>query len=396
MDHAQEDGAVRIDIAENYPEIRALVRRICADFPGRYWQKLEVNQAYPKEFVAALTEAGLLGSLIPEEYGGLGLPLGAASATLEEIHASGCNAGACHAQIYMMGTILRHGSAEQKQRYLPGIAGGRLRLQAFGVTEPTTGSDTTKLKTRAEKRNDHYLVSGQKVWTSRALHSDLMLLLARTTPIDEVRKKSDGLSVFIVDVRESLGHGLEIKPLRAMVNHNTTEVFFDSLRVPFENLIGEEGKGFRYILDSMNAERILVASEAIGDGRWFVNKASVYAGERKVFDREIGKNQGIQFPIARAYAEIEAAALMVRKATALFEAGRPCGPEANMAKLLSSEASWHAGEAALQTHGGFGFATEYDVERKWRETRLFQIAPVSTNLILAYLAEHVLGMPRSY
>ena len=393
---APDDSSVQIDVSETYPEIRSLVRRICADFKGSYWQKLEEIQGYPKEFVVALTAAGLLGSLIPEEYGGLGLPLGAASATLEEIHASGCNAGACHAQIYMMGTVLRHGSPEQKQKYLPEIAAGRLRLQAFGVTEPTSGSDTTKLKTRAEKRNDHYLVSGQKVWTSRALHSDLMLLLARTTPLEHTKKKSEGLSVFLIDVRESLGNGLEIKPIRAMVNHNTTEVFLDSLRVPFESLIGEEGNGFRYILDSMNAERILVASEAIGDGRWFVSKAANYANERIVFDRAIGKNQGIQFPIARAYAEIEAAALMVRKATALFESGKPCGPEANMAKLLSSEASWHAGEAALQTHGGFGFATEYDVERKWRETRLFQIAPVSTNLILAYLAEHVLGMPRSY
>jgi acyl-CoA dehydrogenase len=393
---APDDSSVQIDVSETYPDIRALVHRICTDFKGSYWQKLEETQGYPKEFVAALTAAGLLGSLIPEEYGGLGLPLGAAAATLEEIHASGCNAGACHAQIYMMGTVLRHGSPEQKQKYLPEIAAGRLRLQAFGVTEPTSGSDTTKLKTRAEKRNDHYLVSGQKVWTSRALHSDLMLLLARTTPLEHTKKKSEGLSVFLIDVKESLGNGLEIKPIRAMVNHNTTEVFLDSLRVPFENLIGEEGNGFRYILDSMNAERILIASEAIGDGRWFVSKAANYASERIVFDRAIGKNQGIQFPIARAYAEIEAAALMVRKATALFEAGKPCGPEANMAKLLSSEASWHAGEAALQTHGGFGFATEYDVERKWRETRLFQIAPVSTNLILAYLAEHVLGMPRSY
>jgi acyl-CoA dehydrogenase len=393
---SHSDSSVQIDVSETYPEIRDLVRRICADFGGSYWQKLEESQGYPKEFVAALTEAGLLGSLIPEEYGGLGLLLGAAAATLEEIHASGCNAGACHAQIYMMGTVLRHGSPEQKKKYLPEIAAGHLRLQAFGVTEPTTGSDTTKLKTRAEKRNDHYLVSGQKVWTSRALHSDLMLLLARTTPVEQTRKKSEGLSVFLVDVREALGNGLEIKPIRAMVNHNTTEVFIDSLRVPFENLVGEEGQGFRYILDSMNAERILVASEAIGDGRWFIDKASTYASERVVFDRAIGQNQGIQFPIARAYAEIEAAKLMVRKAIALFEAGKPCGPEANMAKLLSSEASWHAGEAALQTHGGFGFATEYDVERKWRETRLFQIAPVSTNLILAYLAEHVLGMPRSY
>jgi acyl-CoA dehydrogenase len=395
MDERTSTGA-RIDLDESYPEIRELVRRICARFPGEYWRKLEEGQAYPTEFVAALTEAGLLGSLIPEEYGGLGMPLGAASATLEEIHASGCNAGACHAQMYIMGTVLRHGSPEQKQKYLPDIAAGRLRLQAFGVTEPTTGSDTTKLKTRAEKRNDHYLVSGQKVWTSRALQSDLMLLLARTTPLDQVKKKSDGLSVFLVDVKNSLGNGLEIKPLRAMVNHNTTEVFFDSLRVPFENLVGEEGKGFRYILDSMNAERILVASEAIGDGRWFVRKAAQYSCDRTVFDRPIGQNQGVQFPIARAYADIEAASLMVRKATALYEAGKPCGPEANMAKLLASEASWRAGEAALQTHGGFGFATEYDVERKWRETRLFQIAPISTNLILAYLSEHVLGMPRSY
>ena len=391
-----DDDPVQLTLGETYPEIRELVRRICSDFPGSYWRALEEKQAYPTEFVAALTKAGLLGSLIPEEYGGLGMPLGAAAATLEEIHASGCNAGACHAQMYIMGTVLRHGSPEQKQKYLPDIAAGRLRLQAFGVTEPTSGSDTTKLRTRAERRNDHYLVTGQKVWTSRALHSDLMLLLARTTPLEEVRKKSEGLSVFLVDVKESLGHGLDIKPLRAMVNHNTTEVFFDSLRVPMENLIGEEGKGFRYILDSMNAERILVASEAIGDGRWFIDKASKYAGERIVFGQPIGRNQGVQFPIAKAYASVEAAALMVRKAGALFEAGKPCGPEANMAKLLSSEASWQAGEAALQTHGGFGFAAEYDIERKWRETRLFQVAPISTNLILAYLAEHVLGMPRSY
>jgi acyl-CoA dehydrogenase len=390
------DEAVHLALGETYPEIRQLVRRICADFPGSYWRELEEKQAYPTAFVVALTEAGLLGSLIPEEYGGLGLPLGAAAATLEEIHASGCNAGACHAQMYIMGTVLRHGSPEQKRKYLPDIAAGRLRLQAFGVTEPTTGSDTTKLKTRAERRNDHYAVTGQKVWTSRALQSDLMLLLARTTPLDQVRKKSEGLSVFLVDIKASLGHGLDIKPLRAMINHNATEVFMDGMRVPFENLIGEEGQGFRYILDSMNAERILIASEAIGDGRWFIDKAAKYAGERHVFDQPIGRNQGVQFPIARAYASIEAATLMVRKATALFEAGQPCGPEANMAKLLSSEASWQAGEAALQTHGGFGLAAEYDIERKWRETRLFQVAPISTNLILAYLAEHVLGMPRSY
>ena len=390
------EAPVQLTLGETYPEIRDLVRRICADFPGSYWRKLDDEQAYPIEFVAALTKAGLLSALIPEEYGGLGLPLSAAAATLEEIHAAGCNAGACHAQMYIMGTLLRHGSLEQKRRYLPEIAAGSLRLQAFGVTEPTTGSDTTNLRTRAERQGDHYVVNGQKVWTSRALQSDLMLLLARTTPADQVKKKSEGLSVFLVDIKSSLGHGLDIKPLRAMINHNTTEVFFNSLRVPAENLIGQEGQGFRYILDSMNAERILVASEAIGDGRWFVAKASTYASERIVFDQPIGRNQGVQFPIARAYAEIEAAALMVRKAAALFEAGRPCGPEANMGKLLASEVAWHAAEAALQTHGGFGFAREYDIERKWRETRLFQVAPISTNLVLAYIGEHVLGMPRSY
>jgi len=390
------EEAVSLTLGESYPEIRDLVRRICKDFPGSYWRKLDDQQAYPTEFVAALTKAGLLSALIPEEYGGLGLPLSAAAATLEEVHACGCNAGACHAQMYIMGTMLRHGSAEQKQRYLPGIAAGDLRLQAFGVTEPTTGTDTTRLKTRAERAGDSYIVNGQKVWTSRALHSDLMLLLARTTPLDAVTRKSEGLSVFVVDIKSSLGHGLEIKPLPAMINHNTTEVFFDSLRVPAENLIGQEGQGFRYILDSMNAERILIAAESVGDGRWFIAKASQYASERIVFDQPIGRNQGVQFPIARSYAEIEAAALMVGKAAALFDAGRPCGPEANMGKLLGSEAAWHAGEAALQTHGGFGFAREYDIERKWRETRLFQVAPISTNLVLAYIAEHVLGMPRSY
>ncbi len=316
---------------------------------------------------------------------------------LEEIHASGCNAGACHAQMYIMGTLLRHGNPAQKQKYLPEIAAGRLRLQAFGVTEPTSGTDTTKLKTRAEKKgNDRYVVRGQKVWTSRALHSDLMLLLARTTPLDQVKRKSDGLSVFLVDIQASLGHGLEIKPLKAMINHNTTEVFFDDMEVPAENLIGEEGRGFKYILDGMNAERVLIAAEGIGDARWFIKTATAYANSRVVFDRPIGQNQGIQFPIARAYAETEAAELMGRKAAALFAAGKPCGAEANMAKMLASEASWHAGEAAMQTHGGFAFAKEYDVERKWRETRLMQIAPISTNLILAYLGEHVLGMPRSY
>jgi acyl-CoA dehydrogenase len=396
MTAPEEDNIVAMSLDRDFPEVRDLVRRICADFPGRYWQELETKQAYPTEFVAALTKAGFLSALIPEDYGGLGLPLRAASVILEEIHAAGCNAGACHAQMYIMGTLLRHGSAAQKQKYLPEIAAGRLRLQAFGVTEPTSGTDTTKLKTRAEREGDKYVVTGQKVWTSRALHSDLMLLLARTTPLADVRKKADGLSVFLLDIKSSHGRGLEIRPLPAMINHNTTEVFFDRLEVPAENLIGEEGNGFRYILDGMNAERILIASEAIGDGRWFIDTSVKYAGERVVFDRPIGQNQGIQFPLAHAYAEIESASLMVRKAAALFDAGQPCGAEANMAKLLASEASWHAGEAAMQTHGGFGFAREYDVERKWRETRLFQIAPISTNLVLAYIAEHVLGMPRSY
>jgi acyl-CoA dehydrogenase len=390
------EQSVALPLGETYPEIRDLVRRICSDFPGEYWRKLDNEQAYPTDFVAALTKAGLLGALIPEPYGGLGLPLGAAASTLEEIHACGCNAGACHAQMYIMGTLLRHGSEAQKRKYLPEIAAGRLRLQAFGVTEPTTGSDTTKLKTRAERQGNHYVINGQKVWTSRALQSDLMLLLARTTPLAQVKRKSEGLSVFLIDIKASIGHGLEIKRLPAMINHNTTEVFFDSLQVPPENLVGEEGRGFAYILDSLNAERILIASEAIGDGRWFIAKAAKYASERIVFDQPIGRNQGVQFPIARAHAEIEAAALMTRKATALFEASRPCGPEANMAKLLASEAAWHAGEAALQCHGGFGFAKEYDIERKWRETRLFQVAPISTNLVLAYIGEHVLGMPRSY
>lgn len=390
------DQPLVLHMDDDYGDIREAVRRICVGYPGAYWRELEEREAYPTEFVKALTESGFLGALIPQEYGGSGLPLRAASAILEEIHASGCNAGACHAQMYMMGTLLRHGSPKQKQKYLPEIAAGRLRLQAFGVTEPTTGSDTTKLKTRAERRGDKYIVNGQKVWTSRALHSDLMLLLARTTPLDQVKRRADGLSVFLVDIRSSLDRGLKIQPLKAMINHNTTEVFFDNLEVPAESLIGDEGQGFRYIIDSMNAERVLVASEGIGDARWFIRVASKYASERVVFDRPIGKNQAVQFPIARAFAETEAAALMVHKATVLFQAGRHCGAEANMAKLLASEAAWHAAEAALQTHGGFGYAKEYDVERKWRETRLTQIAPVSTNLILAFLGEHVLGMPRSY
>ena len=391
------DPAISLPLGEDYTEIRDSVRRICAGYPGSYWRDLEDREAYPTDFVKALTEAGYLSALIPEEYGGAGLPLRAAGVVLEEIHASGCNAGACHAQMYIMGTLLRHGSAAQKTKYLPQIADGSLRLQAFGVTEPTTGTDTTKLKTRAVRDgNDAYVVNGQKVWTSRALHSDLMLLLARTTPLDQVKRKSEGLSVFLVDMREARGKGLEIRPLRAMINHNTTEVFFDNLRVPAENLIGEEGRGFRYILDGMNAERILVSHESVGDGRWFIKTATKYANERVVFDRPIGQNQGIQFPIAKAYAELEAADLMLRKAAALFQAGRPCGAEANIAKLLTAEAAWNAGEACLQTHGGFGYAKEYDVERKWREARLYRTAPISTNLILAYVAEHVLGLPRSY
>ena len=388
--------AVRIDLGENWADIRTQVRKICTDFPGSYWRGLEDEQAYPTDFVQALTESGYLSALIPEAYGGAGLPLGAAAAILEEIHANGCNAGACHAQMYIMGTLLRHGSPLQKEQYLPQIASGKLRLQAFGVTEPTSGTDTTQLKTRAQRDGDHYVVNGQKVWTSRARHSDLMLLLARTTPLDQVQRKTEGLSVFLVDMRDVLDRGLSIRPIDAMINHNTTEVFFDNMRIPASSLIGEEGKGFRYILDGMNAERILVGSEAIGDARWFIAKASRYASDRVVFGRPIGMNQGIQFPIARAHAETDAAELMLRKAAALFEAGLPCGDAANMGKMLASEAAWHAGEACMQTHGGFSYAREYDIERKWRETRLMQIAPVSTNLILAYVAEHVLGMPRSY
>ncbi|MBI1245564.1 MAG: acyl-CoA dehydrogenase [Alphaproteobacteria bacterium] len=380
--------------APAHPEIRESVRALCAKYPGEYWRKLDRDRAYPKEFVDELTSAGMLAVLIPEEYGGSGLGLSAAAAILEEIHASGANGGACHAQMYTMGTILRHGSAEQKQRFLPGIASGELRLQAFGVTEPSAGTDTTAIRTTAERRGDRYVVNGQKVWTSRAEHSDLMLLLARTTPKDKVAKKTEGLSVFVVDMRKA--KGLTIKPLRAMMNHATTEVFFDDLEVPAENRIGEEGRGFRYILDGMNAERILISAECIGDMRWFVEKASAYARTRVVFGRPIGQNQGIQFPIARAYADGQAAALMVREALDLYEAGEPCGPQANMAKMLAADASWKAAEACLQTHGGFGFAEEYDVERKFREARLYQVAPISTNLILAYLAEHVLDLPRSY
>jgi acyl-CoA dehydrogenase len=385
-----------MELGEDYPELRDSVRRVCERYPGEYWRGLDEASAYPTAFIKELTESGFLSALIPEEYGGTGLPLRAAAVILEEINAAGCTASQGHAQMYIMGTLLRHGSPEQKQKYLPKIASGEIRLQAFGVTEPTTGSDTTKLKTRAERRGDKYVITGQKVWTSRALYSDMMLLLARTTPLEEVKRKTEGLSVFLVDLNEARGKGLEIRPLKAMINHNATEVFMDGMEVPAENLIGEEGRGFRYILDGMNAERILVASECVGDGRWFIKKGAAYATERRVFDRPIGQNQGVQFPIARAHAELEAADLMCRKAAALFAAGRDCGADANIAKLLASEATWHAAEAAMQTHGGFSYATEYDVERKWRECRLYQIAPISTNMVLAYVAQHVLGMPRSY
>jgi acyl-CoA dehydrogenase len=387
---------VPVYLGKDYPELRDAVQRVCARFSGDYWRAHDDASSYPIEFVQALTEAGFLGALIPEEYGGAGLPLRAACVVLEEINANGCNAGAAHAQMYIMGTLLRHGNPEQKQRYLPRIAAGELRLQAFGGNEPTTGSDTTRLKTRAERRGDRYVVTGQKVWTSRALQSDLMLLLARTTPVDQVRRRTEGLSTFIVDLNASRGKGIEIRPLKAMINHNATEIFMDGLEVPAENLIGEEGQGFRYVLDGMNAERTLIAAEAVGDGRWLLEKGVGYANERQVFDRPIGQNQGVQFPLARAYAALEAADMMVRRAAALFDAHRDCGPDANMAKRIASEAAWQAAEAAFQTHGGFAFAKEYDVERKWRECRLYQTAPISTNMILAYLAQHVLGLPRSY
>ena len=382
------------------PEIEAIresVRALCAGYPGEYWREKDRERAYPTEFVRALTEAGFLAVLIPEEYGGSGLGLRAASAILEEIHKSGCNGAACHAQMYIMGTILRHGSAEQKARWLPGIASGALRLQAFGVTEPGSGTDTLALRTVAEKKgNDRYVVNGQKVWTSRAEHSDLMLLLARTTPREQVKKRTEGLSVFVVDMREALGNGLTIRPIRTMINHATTETFFDDLEVPAENLIGTEGQGFRYILDGMNAERVLIGAECIGDARWFIDKAAAYARERTVFGRPIGQNQGIQFPIAKAYAATEAADLMVQKAATLYDAGERPGAEANMAKMLAAAAAWEAANMCLQSHGGFGFAEEYDVERKFRETRLYQVAPISTNLILSYIAEHVLDLPRSF
>ena len=379
-----------------FSEIREQVRALCSRFPGSYWRGHDEARSYPSEFVAALTEGGWLGCLIPAEFGGSGLGLAEATVILEEIHASGGNAGAAHAQMYTMGTILRHGSEEQKRRYLPDIAAGRLRLQAFGVTEPESGTDTLALKTRAVRDGDDYVVNGSKVWTSRAEHSDLMLLLARTTPRADAPTRTDGLSVFIVDLRDARGHGVDIRPIPTMINHATCEVFIDNLRVPAENLIGEAGKGFRYILDGMNAERILIGAECIGDGRWFVEHASDYARTRKVFARAIGQNQGVQFPIARAYAQVRAAALMVERAAQLFDEGQPCGEEANLAKLLASEASWEAADMCMQTYGGYSFAAEYDVERKFREARLYRTAPVSTNMILAYLAEHVLGLPRSY
>jgi len=385
-----------VETGDSFPEIREAVRRLCADFPGDYWQKLDRERAYPTQFVQALTDAGFLSVLIPEVYGGSGLGLATATAVLEEIHRSGCNGGACHAQMYTMGTVLKHGSEAQKQAYLPRVASGELRLQAFGVTEPTAGTDTTRIRTFARREGDHYVVNGQKIWISRAEHSDLMVLLCRTTPREHCAKSSDGMSVLLVDMREALGNGLTIRPIRTMLNHATTELFFDDLRVPAENLIGEEGKGFRYILSGMNAERILIASECIGDGRFFIDRATGYAKDRNVFGRAIGENQGIQFPIARAYVQLAAAAEMVNKAAHMFDDGLNCGTEANMAKMLASEASWYAADMCVQTHGGFGFAEEYDIERKFRETRLYQVAPISTNLILSHVATHALGLPKSF
>lgn len=385
-------------IADNdqHPQIREAVQKLCSLFPGDYWRQLDRRRKYPEEFVRALTESGYLSVLIPEEYGGSGLNLAAACTILEEIQKSGCNAGACHAQMYTMGTLLRHGSSEQKKRFLPGIASGDLRLQAFGVTEPASGTDTTRIRTRARRDGDDYIINGQKVFISRAEHSDLMILLARTTARDQVAKRSQGLSVFIVDLRQAIGNGLTIKPIDTMMNHASTEIFLEDLKVPVDNLVGEEGEGLRYIMDGMNAERILIASECIGDSRWFIEKASTYATEREVFGRPIGMNQAIQFPIARAYTQTEAAALMVSKAANLFDAGLKCGAEANMAKLLASEASWYAGDTCVQTFGGYGFAAEYDVERRFRETRLYRVAPISTNLILSHIGTHVLGMPKSF
>jgi acyl-CoA dehydrogenase len=381
---------------QSHPEIRDAVRKLCAGFPGEYWRALDRDRTYPTEFVKTLTEAGFLSVLIPEEYGGSGLGLSAATAVLEEIHRSGCNGGACHAQMYTMGTVLKHGSQAQKEAYLPKIASGEIRLQAFGVTEPTAGTDTTRISTFARREGDKYIVNGQKIWISRAEHSDLMVLLCRTTAREDAARPADGMSVLLVDMRKAVGNGLTIRPIRTMLNHATTELFFDNLEVPVENLVGEEGKGFRYILDGMNAERILIAAECIGDGRFFIDRSSAYAKERSVFGRAIGENQGVQFPIARNYVQLSAAALAVDHAAALFDAGKPCGTEANMAKMLASEASWAAADTCIQTHGGFGFAEEYDIERKFRETRLYQVAPISTNLILSHVGTHVLGMPKSF
>ena len=382
--------------AETFPEIREAVRRLCAGFPGEYWREKDRDRAYPGEFVRALTESGFLSVLIPEAYGGSGLGLGAAIAVLEEVHRSGCNGGASHAQMYTMGTLLKHGSEAQKQAYLPAIASGELRLQAFGVTEPGAGTDTTRITTFARRDGDHYIVRGQKIWISRAEHSDLMVLLCRTTAREDAARPSDGMSVLLVDMRQAVGNGLTIRPIRTMLNHASTELFFDDLRVPVESLIGEEGQGFRYILDGMNAERILIAAECIGDAKFFIDRASAYAREREVFGRPIGQNQGVQFPIARAHVQTSAADLMVRHAADLFDDGQPCGTEANMAKMLASEASWFAADTCLQVHGGFGFAEEYDIERKFRETRLYQVAPISTNLILSHVGNHVLGLPKSF
>jgi acyl-CoA dehydrogenase len=382
--------------AAPHQDLRDAIRDLCAQFPPEYFRKIDEARGYPDEFVGALTKAGWLAALIPQEYGGSGLGLTEASIIMEEINRCGGNSGACHGQMYNMGTLLRHGSEAQKRRYLPAIASGELRLQSMGVTEPTTGTDTTKIRTTAVRKGDRYVVSGQKVWISRVLHSDLMILLARTTPVDQVRKRADGMSIFVVDLREAIGHGLTVKPIANMVNHETNELFLDNLEIPAENLIGDEGKGFRYILDGLNAERTLIAAECIGDGYWFIEKVTAYAKERIVFGRPIGQNQGVAFPIARAHVNVEAASLMRFKACELFDAHKPCGAEANMAKLLAADASWEAANACLQFHGGFGFAVEYDVERKFRETRLYQVAPISTNLILSYVAEHVLGLPRSF
>ncbi|UYO92155.1 acyl-CoA dehydrogenase family protein [Pollutimonas sp. M17] len=379
-----------------FQDIRDAIRDLCAQFPPEYFRKIDDERGYPEEFVNTLTEAGWLAALIPEEYGGSGLSLTEASVIMEEINRNGGNSGVCHGQMYNMGTLLRHGSAEQKKAYLPRIASGELRLQSMGVTEPTTGTDTTRIKTIAVKQGDRYVINGQKVWISRIQHSDLMILLARTTPLDQVKKKSEGMSIFLVDLHQAIGHGMEVRPIPNMVNHETNELFFDNLEIPAENLIGEEGKGFKYILDGLNAERTLIAAECIGDGHWFIDKVTAYAKERIVFNRPIGQNQGVQFPIARAHINIEAASLMRFEACRLYDAHKPCGAQANMAKLLAADASWEAANACLQFHGGFGFANEYDIERKFRETRLYQVAPISTNLILSYVAEHVLGLPRSF